>query len=262
MENPARSNIPVIEMTGLAVGSRDNPAAPILENINWTVRAGEYWVIGGMHGSGKTELLSLADGLAAPLKGSYRLFGREMPVRGDEFLAEGLRVGLVFEEGQLFHHLSVGENIALPLRYHRELAHGHLEDAVHNILEWCELLPQAVLLPGRMERAWRKRAGLARALALQPELLLLDNPLGGLDPRHAHWWFGALDQLSAGRGYSEGRPTTLVVTTDDLRPWRSRPASFALLQQDQFRLVGPHPALGDLPDPLVKELLSESLPAK
>ncbi|MGO8698981.1 MAG: ATP-binding cassette domain-containing protein [Limisphaerales bacterium] len=262
MDNPAQPNLPVMEMIDLAVSSRDNPADPILENINWTVKAGEYWVLGGMHGSGKTELLSLADGLAAPLRGAFRLFGREMPVRGDEFLAERLRIGLVFEDGQLFHHLSIEENIALPLRYHRELAHGHLEDSVKRVLEWCGLLPQAARLPGRMERAWRKRAGLARALALEPEVLLLDNPLGGLDPRHAQWWFEALNQLSAGHGYSEGRPLTLVVTAEDLRPWRNRPATFALLHQNQFRLLGPHPALGDLPDPFVKELLSEPPPAQ
>jgi ABC-type transporter Mla maintaining outer membrane lipid asymmetry ATPase subunit MlaF len=262
MNNPGQSNPPVIEMTGLAVAARENPAAPILEDVNWTVTAGEYWVIGGMHGSGKSELLSLTAGLAPPLQGAYRLFGREMPVRGDEFLAEGLRIGLVFEDGQLFHHLSVEENVALPLRYHRELAHGHLESSVQTVLAWCGLSPQATRLPGTMERAWRKRTGLARALVLQPEVLLLDNPLGGLDPRHARWWFEALDQLSAGRGYSEGRPLTLVVTADDLRPWRNRAASFALLQQNRFRRLGPLPGLDHLPDPLVKELLSEPWPAK
>jgi ABC-type transporter Mla maintaining outer membrane lipid asymmetry ATPase subunit MlaF len=261
MDNSTQPNPPVIEMTGLAVGSREKPAAPILEEVNWTVRAGEYWVIGGMHASGKTELLSLTAGLAAPLKGSYRLFGREMQVCGDDFLAEGLRIGLVFEDGQLFHHLSIEENIALPLRYHRELAHGHLESSVKTILDWCGLLPQAARLPGTMERAWRKRAGLARALVLQPEVLLLDNPLGGLDPRHALWWFEALNQLSEGRGDRAGRPLTLVVTTEDLRPWRNRAANFALLRQNQFRLLGPLPGLGHHPDPLVKELLSEPLPA-
>jgi ABC-type transporter Mla maintaining outer membrane lipid asymmetry ATPase subunit MlaF len=259
MDKPTPSHLPVIEMTGLAVGSRENPAAPILEDVQWSVQAGEYWVIGGMHGAGKTELLLLTAGLAAPLRGGYRLFGREMPVRGDEFLTEGLRVGLVFEDGQLFHDLSIEENVALPLRYHRELAQGHMEKSVKTILEWCGLGPQAARLPGRMERAWRKRAGLARALVLQPEVLLLDNPLGGLDPRHAQWWFEALDQLSSGHGCSEGRPLTLVVTTEDLRPWKKHAAHFALLPQNRLRVLGPLAELGPQTDPFVKELLSEPL---
>jgi ABC-type transporter Mla maintaining outer membrane lipid asymmetry ATPase subunit MlaF len=248
---------PVIELTGVTVGSRQEPDVPVLENVDWSVMAGEQWVIGGLHGSGKTDLLSMTVGLTPPLQGSYRLFGREMPVPGDQFLAERLRIGLVFDDGQLFHHLTIEENIALPLRYHRELAHGDFDHTVKTILEWSGLTAQAGRLPGRLGRTWQKRAGLARALVLQPEVLLLDNPMAGLDSRHVQWWLGALDEMSAGRGLAEGRPMTLVVTAEDLRPWRNRAAQFALLRKGEFCLLGHHPQLGLLPDPLVKELLSE-----
>ena len=219
--------------------------------------AGEYWVLGGMHGAGKTDLLAMTAGLTPPLQGSYRLFGREMPVTGDQFLSERLRIGLVFDGGQLFHHLSIEENVALPLRYHRELARGDLGRSVKNILEATGLSPWAGQLPGTMGRAWQKRAGLARALVLQPEVLLLDNPLGGLDSRHRHWWLEILGQLSAGRGWCEGRPMTLVVAAEDLRPWRNRAAHFAIVHQRQFSPLGRHLRLADLADPLVKELLAE-----
>jgi ABC-type transporter Mla maintaining outer membrane lipid asymmetry ATPase subunit MlaF len=201
-------------------------------------------------------------GLTPPLKGAYRLFGREMPARGDQFLAERLRVGLVFDGGQLFHQLTLEENIALPLRYHRDLAQGDLDQSVKTILELTGLSAQAGCLPDKMGRAWRKRGGLARALVLRPQVLLLDNPLGGLDSRHAQWWLDTLDQLSTGRGLFEGRAATLVVASGDLRPWRNRAASLAVLQKRQFCPLGRHPELGRLNDSLVKELLAEPSGAK
>lgn len=257
MTDSAPSPLPLIEMTGLAVGSRENQTVAILENVDWSVRPGEYWVLAGMHGSGRTDLLYVTAGLAPPLKGSCRLFGREMPVRGDQFLSEGLRIGLVFEDAQLFHQLTIEENIALPLRYHREMAHGDLVKIVQSVIEWAGLQPLARRFPGEIPRAWQKRAGLARALVLKPEVLLLDNALGGLDPRHLQWWTEALEELSAGHGYGQGVPRTLVVTAEDLRPWRNRAASFALLQEGRLRVLGHQQDISSLSDPLIKELLSE-----
>jgi ABC-type transporter Mla maintaining outer membrane lipid asymmetry ATPase subunit MlaF len=263
MDNPGvNPNIPVVEMTGLSVGSREDPDLPVLENVNWAVMAGEYWVVGGLHGSGKTDLLFTTAGLTPPLKGVCRFFGREMPARGDQLLAERLRVGLVFDGGRLFPHLTLAENIALPLRYHRDRAGGDLEKSVKTILDLTGLSAQAGRRPDKMGRAWRKRGGLARALVLRPEVLLLDNPLGGLDSPHAQWWLDTLDQLSAGRGFFEGRAMTLVVAGEDLRPWRNRAANLAVLQKRQFWPLGHHPQLGRLNDPLVKELLAEPSCAK
>jgi len=258
MDLPAiHPKTPALEMTAVSVESQRDPGSPILENVNWSVWPGEYWVVGGMHGSGKSDLLAVADGLAPPLQGSYRLFGREMPAAGDQFLSERLRIGLVFDGGQLFHHLTIEENVALPLRYHRDLAAGDPGETVKTILEATGLSPWAGRLPGTVGRGWQKRAGLARALVLRPEVLLLDNPTGGLDPRHFQWWLDALDQMSAGHGLTEGRPLTLVVAAEDLRPWRNRAAHFAVLQKRQFCPLGHHPQLAGLAHPLVKELLAE-----
>jgi ABC-type transporter Mla maintaining outer membrane lipid asymmetry ATPase subunit MlaF len=250
-------NTPALEMTALSVESRQDPGSPILENVNWSVGAGEYWVLGGMHGAGKTDFLATLAGLAPPLRGGFRLFGREMPAAGGQSLSEWLRIGLVFDGGQLFQNLTIEENVALPLRYHRSLAHGDIGHSVKTILEETGLSPWAARLPGTVGRAWQKRAGLARALVLQPQVLLLDNPLGGLDSRHLQWWLGALDQLFAGHGFLEGRPMTLVVATDDLRPWRNRAAHFALLQKRRLTPLGRHPQLAGLANPLVRELLAE-----
>jgi len=250
-------NIPALELTALSVESRQDPGSAVLENVNWSVGAGEYWVLAGMHSAGKSDFLAMLAGLAPPLRGGFRLFGREMPATGGQFLSERLRIGLVFDGGLLFQNLTIEENVALPLRYHRGLARGDIGNSVKTILEETGLSPWAGRLPGTVGRAWQKRAGLARALVLQPEVLLLDNPLGGVDSRHLQWWLGALDRLSAGRGFLEGRPMTLVVATDDLRPWRNRAAHFALLQKRRFSPLGRQPQLTGLADPLVRELLAE-----
>ena len=99
------------------------------------------------------------------------------------------------------------------------------------------------------------RAGLARALILRPEVLLLDNPLAGLDARHTNWWLGFLDQLSRGHPALEGKPLTLVVTTDDLRPWRGHAHRAACLIEKRLRVFADWAELDGCPDAAVQELL-------
>ncbi len=122
-----------------------------------------------------------------PQRGQYRFFGEQMPIFEDARLKTRLRLGLVFEGGHLFNHLTVLENVALPLRYHRNLSLAEATGAVGELMASLELEPWADRLPGTLGRGWQKRTGLARALALKPEVLLVDNPLAGLDPRQAGW---------------------------------------------------------------------------
>ena len=261
MDAPSLTSAPpVIEMKDVVVGSLQDAEQIVLEGVNWSVAAGDYWVIAGMHGSGKSDLISMTGGLMPPLHGDYRLFGHPMPIYGEELLPERLRLGLVFESGQLLHQLSIKENIALPLRYQRNLPWQEVEDRVTAMLELTELSPYANAMPGALGRNWQKRAGLARALMLEPEVLLLDHPLGGLDLRDASWWLNFLDQLATGQGFSRGRRVTLVVTAEDLRPWRDLACSFAILKKQRFIVLGHRPKFKDHEEPLVKELLAEELP--
>ena len=92
---------------------------------------------------------------------------------------------------------------------------------------------------------------------LQPEVLLLDNPLGGLDMRQAGWWLNFLDQLAAGHECMEKRRVTLVATAGDLRSWRERASHFAVLKNKQFIVIGHRRLLAGHGEPLVKELLAE-----
>jgi ABC-type transporter Mla maintaining outer membrane lipid asymmetry ATPase subunit MlaF len=228
----------VIEMEDVVLGSLQEPAMAFLEGVNWRVRAGDYWAVAGLHRAGKSDLLMMTGGLMAPLAGRYRLFGNEMPIFEGSLLNERLRLGLVFDGGQLLHGLTVRENIALPIRYHRNLTEAAAKPEVEAILNALELAPFADQAPGMIGRNWQKRVGLARALMLKPELLLLDNPIGGLDPRHVSWWLDFLGELSVGHNLFGAQPLTLVVTTSDLRPWKDRARLFALLNERRFTVLG------------------------
>ena len=254
---PAHAGVPAIEMTGVAVGALRDPDTTVAEDINWTVNAGDYWVVAGLHGSGKSDFLALTGGLMAPRQGRYQFFGAEMPIFEEARLKERLRLGLVFEGGQLFNHLTVAENVALPLRYHYNLSRVESTAAVSELLASTELAPWADSTPGGLGRNWQKRAGLARALALKPEVLLVDNPLAGLDPRDVHWWLGFLDQLSKGHSLMQGEPVTLVVTTADFRPWKGRAQQFATLRNRRFVVFGAWAQLEAASEELVRELLTE-----
>ena len=253
---PNPSSRPVIEMHEVAVGAVRDQSLTVLEGINWCVEVGDFWVVAGWQGSGKSDFLMMTGGLMPPLAGAYTLFGEPMPIFEEARLKKRLRLGLAFDTGQLFNHLTVAENIALPLRYHDNLRQTEAKAQVQPILDAMELGPWADSTPGAIGRNWQKRVGLARALVLKPEVLLVDSPLTGLDLRHVNWWLGFLDALSRGHALLGGRPLTLVVTTADLRPWKNRARQFAVVKNKQFSVLGAWSQLEAASDELVQELLT------
>ncbi len=251
-----QSRSPVIRMERVAFSSLRDVSLVLGEGINWEVRAGDFWVIAGLQGAGKSDFLMLTGGLMPPTAGQYWFCGAKMPIFDDARLKERLQLGLVFEGGRLFNQLTVRENIALPLRYHRNLTAAQAEAEVQSILEATAMTAFADSTPAVLGRNWQKRVGLARALVLKPEVLLVDNPLGGLDSRHANWWLGLLGQLSRGDGLAQGRPMTLIVTAADFRPWKGRAQQFALLEERQFHILGTWTQLEMAGDERVLELLN------
>jgi phospholipid/cholesterol/gamma-HCH transport system ATP-binding protein len=226
----------------------------VVQDVNWSVAPGDFWIIGGLQGAGKSDFLMLAGGMMAPVCGTYRFLGEEMPIFEDHRLNDRLRLGFVFESGQLFNHLTVSENVSLPLRYHRNLSKAEAAAETQKVLELTELAPWADSTPGAMARNWQRRVGLARALMLRPDVLLLDNPLAGLDLRHRAWWLNLLEQLSRGHDWMNGRPATLAVTTNDLRLWRGGRRQFAILKDKHFMVLGNWEQVEAASDELVRDL--------
>ncbi|HSY74081.1 MAG TPA: ATP-binding cassette domain-containing protein, partial [Dongiaceae bacterium] len=187
-----------IEMRNVEIGAMRDMSLTVLENVDWSVAPGEFWIVAGQQHSGKSDFIMMTAGLMPPVKGSYKFFGNETQIFDESRLADRLRLGLIFENAQLFHYLTIAENVALPLQYRKNLPLTEAVKAIQELLELTELKPFADVTPANLPRSWHKRAGLARALTLRPEILLLDNPLGGLNARHSQWWLRFLDELWRG----------------------------------------------------------------
>lgn len=248
------ARLPVMEMRGVAVGALQNPRSIVAEDVNWQVERGDFWAVAGLHGAGKSNLLMLAAGVTAPARGSYHFLGEAMPIFSDDRLAHRLKLGFVFDGGRLFNQLTVAENIALPLRYHRNLSAAEVEPTVGALLELLELKPFAARLPGALGRNWQRRTALARTLGLRPEVLLLDAPLTGLDLRERTWWLGFLDQLARGHAICGGRPLTIIVSTAHFREWRGHARQFAFLDGQRFTALGDWANVERSENELVQEL--------
>ncbi len=247
----------VIEMRDAGISTLRDSSLIVAENVNWSVAPGEFWVVAGQQQSGKSDFLMTAAGLLLPTQGSCRVFGCETNDFGEAQVAERLRVGFVFAGGKMFSHLTVAENVALPLLYHKDLTDLEMAREVETLLELMELTPFANATSANLAANWRQRAALARALILKPELLLLDNPLGGLGARHRHWLLQFLEQLQRGHEWFEARPLTLVVTTDDLRPWPHAQRKYAVLHEGSFSGLGSWGDVASASHHAVKELLAE-----
>ncbi len=184
----------------------------IHENLQLTVPRGQVMALVGGSGAGKTTLLRALLMLLRPTRGSIRLFGEEI-IGATRAQRNRLsrRFGVLFQRGALFTSLSVRDNIALVLREHTRLSRAHIHKIAHLKIALAGLPARAAdQFPSELSGGMIKRAALARALALDPELLFLDEPSAGLDPVSAH----ALDELIVQLKQSLG--LTVVMVTHDL----------------------------------------------
>jgi phospholipid/cholesterol/gamma-HCH transport system ATP-binding protein len=252
--------VPAIEMVDATLPSLANIHRVVAEHVDWAVMPGDYWVVGGLHGVGKTDLVSAAGGIVLPTSGTYRLFGKKIEFGYEqELVATRLRLGLVFDGGRLLNHLTMAENVALPLQYHLAMPEDELVERVRQLLELADVLDIAEEYPVSVSRTRQQRVGLARAVALRPEVLLLDAPLTGLDPSDAAWWVETLDRLAQGDPLLNGKPLTVVATAHDFRPWRGHARQFAVLRQKRFRVVGQSAAQALTEERLMQEMVGKDL---
>ncbi len=155
----------------------------VLSGVNLEVYPGETMVVMGGSGCGKSTLLRHMIGSMWPDRGCVELFGQNISAMRDDQLDEiRKRFGILFQSGALFNSMTVGENIALPLKEHTDLDDDTIEIIVRIKLELVGLRYAVDLTPPEISGGMKKRAGLARAIALDPEILFYDEPSAGLDP--------------------------------------------------------------------------------
>lgn len=200
---------PVIQLQRICSRYRDEL---IHDGLNLTVNQGDMLGLVGGSGSGKTTLLRQILGLLRPESGVVELFGQDLN-RAEERLQRQLkrRLGMLFQHGALFSALSVFDNIAFPLRELKILDRDLIRHLVHLKMAMVELGPeQGTLMPAELSGGMVKRIALARALALEPELLLLDEPTAGLDPDRSKSFVNLINELQRQLGF------TVVMVTHDL----------------------------------------------
>jgi ABC-type transporter Mla maintaining outer membrane lipid asymmetry ATPase subunit MlaF len=248
----------VMEMNGTHVPGRHRGDESLIENVQWQIKTGDRWVVGGLHGTGRTTLLLMAAGLA-PVQGHHALFGQDSAGASDgELLNQRLQTGFVFEHGtHLFTSLTVTQNIALPLRYHFDTSQEETDVRVNALLKYLELEKAALRFPTQLSPGLRQKASLARALILQPKLLFLDNPAADLDANQIRWWMDILTSIHEGKTPVIPHPVTLVMTTSGLEIWRHFGHQFALIQNRQWVILEGRQDPSASGDIWLKKLLAE-----
>jgi phospholipid/cholesterol/gamma-HCH transport system ATP-binding protein len=248
MENT--DNSPPIAIAHL---SKSFESQKVLDGIDLTISRGQTVSLLGRSGTGKSVLLRLLVGLDQPDAGSIRIDGEEITsLEMDALNKIRLKLGFVFQEAALYDSLTVGENVAFPLKRQRKLSESDRSDKVKELLSSVGLENARDKLPSEISGGMKKRAGLARALALDPTIVFFDEPTAGLDPITAAEIGRLITDLSKQRG------TTSVVATHDMHSVRCFSDRAVLLDKGKVLIDGSFDDLRNSKDPLVAEFLSDA----
>jgi phospholipid/cholesterol/gamma-HCH transport system ATP-binding protein len=227
-------------------------ATEVLRGVSFSLDKGETLVIMGGSGSGKTVLLRTIAGLIRPDGGVVKVFGIDITrLSEEELLPIRRRMGYVFQGAALFDSLTVYENVAFPLREHTSLSEAEIRARVLHVLSLVglgeDVLPK---LPSELSGGMRKRVGIARALVIEPEMLLFDEPTAGLDPTNSKMVGELILKLK------DGVCDTSIVVTHDVELARTVADRVAILMDGRFLVIGPVNEVMNSSDPTVQAFLA------
>jgi phospholipid/cholesterol/gamma-HCH transport system ATP-binding protein len=244
---PARDEpIIRIEHVGMDFGSRT-----VLDDVNMEIYAGETAVIMGGSGCGKSTLLRILVGAYTPTRGRILLFGQDITALGEKEMDRlRLRFGILFQSGALYNSMTVGENVALPMKEHTDLDDGIIDIMVKMKLELVGLRDFNDLTPSQISGGMKKRVGLARAIALDPEIIFYDEPTAGLDPIVA----GVIDMLIMDLSKKLG--VTSVVVTHDMHSAFKIADRLFMLYQGRVVASGTADEIKNSSDPVVQQFIN------
>jgi phospholipid/cholesterol/gamma-HCH transport system ATP-binding protein len=222
----------------------------VLDAIKLDVIRGETLVILGGSGSGKSTLLRLMIGNVKPDGGDILSLGHSICDMTKQELTDYRKsIGVLFQSGALYNSMTVGENVALPLREHTDLPEETIEIMVKIKLELVGLRKHAERLPSELSGGMKKRAGLARAIALDPQILFYDEPSAGLDPVTSHEIDILINDLNQKLG------VTSVVVTHEMDSAFRIADRMVLLDRGKFIVSGTPKEMEESTDPLVKQFV-------
>jgi len=224
----------------------------VLDGTSVKVPAGRLTMLMGPSGTGKSVFIAHAIGLTRPDSGDVLVEGVSIPNLEDDELLKIRRekFGVLFQDGALFSSMSVLDNVAFPLRQNTDKSEDEILDIVHRRLADVGLREAASLAPSELSGGMRKRAGFARALAMDPSIVFFDEPDSGLDPVRTALLCQLIQEIHEDQG------GTYVVVTHDMLSARRIGEHIALLWKGKIVAEGPAQELFDSDEPFVRQFLN------
>ncbi len=223
---------------------------PVWSGMSFTLPAGEISVLLGPSGTGKSVFLKTLVGLLRPDHGSIWIGDRDLTrLRERELYQVRRQFGVLFQDGALFGSMNVYDNVAFPLRDHTWKSETQIRAIVADKLDLVGLTGAERKLPGQISGGMRKRAGLARALVLEPQIMLFDEPDSGLDPVRTAY----LNQLII--DLNQRTEATFMIVTHDISTARTVPDNIGLIYHGHLAMFGPREMLLSSSEPAVRQFL-------
>ncbi len=245
---PRGSNEVVIELEKVSLAFEE----PILDDVSFDVKGGETLVVVGESGTGKSTILKLLLRLLVPDQGTVCIDGEDITeLSFDDALKVRQKMGMVFQGAALFDSMTVFENIAYPLREHTELKEEEIEQRVREKLSFVDLDPDKVMdqLPSELSGGMKKRVGVARGMANNPQVMLYDEPTSGLDPLTTATITYLILKLQKELG------VTSVVVSHDIRSAFRMASKIALLAEKKIRFFGTPEEMTGSDDSYIRDFL-------